>query len=217
MNAENRNQARFFPVILFALYMVEFAVLAIHPHNRVVWLSENIFSVTAAAVLTVLYAKGFRFSNLAYFFAWSWIVLHTVGGHYTFELVPFDWITDCFGFRRNHFDRVCHFLVGTFAFIVLEMIERTRLIRNRGFMVFAVIMGVFGFSAIFEIIEWLYAEFSDPTAGAAFLGSQGDVWDAQKDMLADGLGAIFASIVYLIVNRKNQSDSFVSQDSETGS
>ncbi len=202
MGSDNRIQARLFPVILFALYMIEFAVLAIHPHNRAVWLSENIFSVTAAAVLAVLYAKGFRFSNLAYFLAWSWIVLHTVGGHYTFERVPFDWITDFFGFRRNHFDRVCHFLVGTFAFIVLEMIERSRLIRNRGFMVFAVIMGVFGFSAIFEIIEWLYAEFSDPTAGAAFLGSQGDVWDAQKDMLADGLGAIFASIIYLIVNRK---------------
>lgn len=208
MNMKNKNSGRIFPIVLLAIYVIEFLALAFHPQSRIVWLSENIFSVIAAMVLVVLYAQGSRFSNLAYLFAWGWIFLHTIGGHYTFELVPFGWITDFFGFQRNHFDRVCHFMVGTFAFIVLEAVERNRLIRNRGFMVFAVIMGVFGFSAIFEIIEWIYAECSAPAAGAAFLGSQGDVWDAQKDMLADGLGAIFASIIYLTVNRKNQSNSF---------
>ena len=120
--------------------------------------------------------------------------------HYTFEHVPFDWITELFGFQRNHFDRICHFCVSGFAFPVLELLERRQLVRGRVLAVFCVVMGVFGFAAIFEIFEWLYAACSSPQAGTAFLGSQGDIWDAQKDMLSDGLGACTASALYCLLN-----------------
>jgi putative membrane protein len=76
--------------------------------------------------------------------------------------------------------------------------------KGRFFASFMVVMGIFGFAAIFELIEWLYAEFSSPASGSAFLGSQGDIWDAQKDMLCDGLGAITTACVYALVKgRKN--------------
>ena len=93
-------------------------------------------------------------------------------------------------------------MVGFFAYPVLEYIEEHRLIKGRFFAAFMVVMGVFGFAAIFELIEWLYAEFSSPASGSAFLGSQGDIWDAQKDMLCDGLGAITTTIFYALVKRK---------------
>ena len=63
------------------------------------------------------------------------------------------------------------------------------------------VLSIFGVAAIFELVEWQYAAWSDPAAGAAFLGSQGDVWDAQKDMLSDGLGAIVFSFLYCLRRR----------------
>ena len=68
-----------------------------------------------------------------------------------------------------------------------------------------VIMGIFGFAAIFELIEWLYAEFNDPASGSAFPGSQGDIWDAQKDMLCDGLGAITTVCFYTLFSGQKKS------------
>lgn len=130
------------------------------------------------------------------------IFCHTIGGHYTFEKVPFGFITELFDFQRNHFDRMCHFMVGFFAYPILEIIENRELVRGRFLAIIFVVMCIFGFAGIFEIVEWLYAAFSNPEAGSAFLGSQGDIWDAQKDILADGLGAITASILYCLINRR---------------
>lgn len=184
------------PALLLVLFLLETILLAIHPFNRDVWLAENLTALIPAAALVLLYCFRVRFSDTAYTLMALWFLLHMIGGHYTFERVPFDWITDLFGFARNNFDRVCHFLVGTFAFAALEFSDRHRIIRGRFAAGFLVVMAVFGFAAIFELIEWLYAEISNPTAGAAFLGSQGDPWDAQKDMLSDGLGAICCTLLY---------------------
>jgi putative membrane protein len=93
-------------------------------------------------------------------------------------------------------------MVGFFAYAGLEYYESRNLIKGRALAIFLVIMAIFGVAAVFELVEWLYAEVAAPEAGADFLGSQGDIWDAQKDMLCDGTGAIFSSIIYLIVNRK---------------
>lgn len=197
---------RIFPLILLAAYLIEFILLSFNPNSRVIWITENLIGVVTVAVLVILYCRNIRFSNLAYLFAALYVYLHTIGGHYTFELVPFEYVTEIFGFQRNHFDRICHFLVGGFALMLLELIEQKKWSNNLAFSVTFVILGVFGFAAIFELVEWIYAELADPTAGSAFLGSQGDIWDAQKDMLADGLGAIVASTVYLVRKRIFQSD-----------
>ena len=189
------------PLLLFGIYLVEFAVLAIRPVSRGTWISENITVLCIVVPLVGMYLKGIRFSNAAYLFMSVLIFLHTIGGHYTFSLVPFGWISDLIGAERNHFDRLAHFTVGFYAYALMEFSESRRLSTRRAFsFVFAVSM-IFAVASLFEIVEWLYAVSADPVAGAEFLGSQGDIWDAQKDMLADGLGAILAALAYHVAHR----------------
>ena len=189
------------PLLLFAIYLVEFALLAIQPVSRGTWISENVTVLCIVVPLVGLYLKGVRFSNAAYLFMSVLIFLHTIGGHYTFSLVPFGWISDLIGAERNHFDRLAHFTVGFYAYALMDFSESRRLSTHRAFsFVFAVSM-IFAVASLFEIVEWLYAVSADPVSGAEFLGSQGDIWDAQKDMLADGLGAILAAGVYHLAHR----------------
>lgn len=195
------NSREKLPAVLLGLYCLEFMVLAINPYDRTTWWAENIVGLIPVLSLVVMYHYKIRFSNTAYVLMAIFIFFHTIGGHYTFERVPFDLVTDLFGFERNHFDRMCHFMVGFFAYPALELLERGRWIRGRLLAIAAVVMAVFGFAGIFEIVEWLYAAFSNPEAGNAFLGSQGDIWDAQKDMLSDGLGAICTAILYHFMNK----------------
>ncbi|MGD9781493.1 MAG: DUF2238 domain-containing protein [Kiritimatiellia bacterium] len=184
------------PVVLFALYIVEFAVLGIRPVSRATWISENVTVLCIVVPLVWMYLKGIRFSNAAYLFMSVLVFLHTLGGHYTFAQVPFGWITDWIGAQRNHFDRLAHFTVGFYAYALMEFAESRRLSTRRAFSATFAVAAIFAVASLFEIVEWLYAASASPTAGAEFLGSQGDVWDAQKDMLADGLGAILAAGVY---------------------
>jgi putative membrane protein len=195
--------ARFFPQALLALYVVEFAVLGVAPYDRAVWYAENGPIVAVVAAVALLWSRGVRFSNLACALMGVLVFLHTVGGHYTFERVPFDWFGRLFGFERNMFDRVAHFSVGLYAFAIAEWLERSRAVTRR-FLVFAVPVAAIGFvAAFYEIIEWLYAAYAgNPEAGAAFLGSQGDVWDAQKDMALDLLGAVAAVALYAALRRR---------------
>jgi putative membrane protein len=191
------------PAILLFLYVVEFAVLAIHPYDRSVWVAENVPIVSIVAFLVITY-RWFRFSNPAYLLMSVLLFLHTIGGHYSFERVPFDFVTRLIGAQRNHFDRVAHFTVGFYAFAIAEFIERRQLSRSRWltglFAIFAICTVALGY----EIFEWRYAIHADPAAGIAVLGSQGDPWDAQKDMLADTLGAITATALYFGLRRRGR-------------
>jgi putative membrane protein len=189
------------PAILLALYLVEFTLLAIHPYDRGVWIAENIPIVLIVLFLVVTYRR-FQFSNLAYVLMSALPFLHTIGGHYSFERVPFDYVTHFIGAQRNHYDRLAHFTVGFYAFAIAEFTERKQLSRSRWltglFAIFAICTVALGY----EIFEWLYAVSADPAAGIAVLGSQGDPWDAQKDMFADTLGAIVATILYFVLRRE---------------
>lgn len=191
-----------FPLVLLSLYLVLFTVLAFNPIDRPTWWVENATVWIIVGVLAVLYGVGIRFSNTAYLLMSVLIFLHTIGGHYTFAKVPFDWITNFFGFERNHYDRIAHFSVGFYAFAIAEWIWEKRLVTNR-FMLFT--YPVFFIATIamsYELVEWIYAAMANPEAGIAYLGSQGDIWDAQKDMLADTLGAIFATSLFLFLRGK---------------
>ena len=185
---------------LLGAYVVEFFVLAFRPIDRTTWLVENITVWIIVGTLVTLYALKICFSNLAYLFAFILIYLHTIGGHWTFALVPFDWVTNFFGFSRNHFDRIAHFSVGFYAFAIAEWLWSKKLVSNR-FLLFTYPVFVIATIAMsYELIEWIYAEVANPEAGIAYLGSQGDIWDAQKDMLADTLGALFATTIFFIKN-----------------
>lgn len=185
------------PHYLLGAYLVLFAVLAFSPFDRMTWFAENATVWIIVGVLLGLWFKGIRFSAMSYAAMAVLIFLHTIGGHYTFERVPFDWVTDFFGFERNHFDRIAHFSVGFYAFPIAEWLATKRLVATR-FLLFTypvfVIMSIAGF---YELVEWVYAaSASDPLAGANYLGSQGDIWDAQKDILADTLGALLATCAF---------------------
>jgi putative membrane protein len=171
--------------------------MAVHPFSRQVWFAENLPIVIIVLALVSTY-RLFRFSDTSYLMMSALVFMHTAGGHYTFERVPFGFVTDLFGFTRNHFDRIAHFSVGFYAYPIAELIYRKGYTASRGLLAFTGITAIFTVAAVYEIIEWWYAASADPAAGIAFLGSQGDIWDAQKDMLADGLGSICASIFFLL-------------------
>jgi putative membrane protein len=193
------------PHALFLVYSGLFAVLAVAPHDRTVWWAENIPILLIVALLAATY-RSFPFSNMGYVMMSCLVYLHTVGGHFTFELVPFDFVTDLFGFERNHYDRISHFSAGFYAWPAAELLLRRKWVTSRWVLFLFPIFFIFTVASVYEIIEWLFAVLSDPDAGAAFLGSQGDAWDAQKDMLADGLGAFFAVFLFWVLNRDARRD-----------
>lgn len=186
---------------LMAIYAVEFIVLAFNPIDRTTWFVENLTVWIILAGILLLYAKHIRFSNIAYAFMFVLIYLHTIGGHYTFSEVPFGWVTDLFGFSRNHFDRIAHFTVGFYAFPLAEWLWSKKLVANKWLLFTYPVFTIATIAMSYELVEWVYATTSDPAAGAAYLGSQGDIWDAQKDMLADTLGAIMATTVFFFTRK----------------
>jgi putative membrane protein len=184
------------PHILLAAYVLLFIWGAIAPYDRAVWWAENIPIVLVVLTLIVLYVRGVRFSVLAYILMSILPYWHTIGGHYTFERVPFDWFNRFFGFERNMYDRIAHFSVGFYAFGVAEYL----IVRKRTNVAMACLFAIFAISFVamsYELIEWVYAAYGNAEAGADFLGSQGDIWDAQKDMLMDTLGAVASIVLYL--------------------
>lgn len=191
---------RWFPPLLLVCYIALFVVLGIKPYDRQVWWAENIPIMIIVGVFVLMWVRGVRLSNLSYIMASVLIFWHTIGGHYTFERVPFDWFNNFFGFERNMYDRIGHFSVGFYAYPILELIYRYGSIKRRWLTNLFALFSIMAVAAGYEIIEWYFAISSDPNAGAAFLGSQGDEWDAQKDMLLDTLGAIFAIALFYLTS-----------------
>jgi putative membrane protein len=189
-----------FPQSLAVIFCVFFIALGIDPVSRQVWIAE-VIPVVAVFLLLVLTYRRFRFSNTAYGLMGFWLFWHTVGGHYTFANVPFGAVTELLGGGRNHFDRIGHFSVGFYAWPIMELLIR----KYRLPVLFSALFGLFSIMSIaaaYEIIEWWYAALEGGSAGIEFLGSQGDIWDAQKDMLADTLGAVTVIAGYLLLNRR---------------
>jgi putative membrane protein len=188
-------------VALLGAYVVVFVAMGIKPYARNVWVAENLPIVFIVGLLVVLYRNGIRFSTTAYVLMACLVFLHTVGGHFTFERVPFGTVNRFFGWERNNYDRVAHATVGFYVFAIAEFVEWRGLVKNRWMAVLFGLFAIMAVAAAYEIFEWQYAVLGDPEAGIAVLGSQGDIWDAQKDMLCDTTGGILAGILYLVMNR----------------
>lgn len=193
-----KDKITFIPAIAVP---VAIAISAIRPYDYRIWGVEIAWCLMYYLFLAALFPR-FRFSNTAYFIAGFWCILQAIGAHYSFELVPLGEIA---GFERNHYDRFAHFIVGVNAFLIAEALYRKKIVCNA---VAAAIGGIFvivAIAGIWEIIEWLYAEWDGGEVGAAFLGSQGDIWDAQKDILCDTLGGIAAAVFFLLKTHREKS------------
>ncbi|MHC4068264.1 MAG: DUF2238 domain-containing protein [Planctomycetota bacterium] len=162
------------------------------------WFMEAFPVIAGAAVLILIYHK-FRFTTLSIVLIWLHAIVLLVGAHYTYARVPlFDWIRDFFELSRNHYDRLGHFAQGFVpAILAREILLRKSPLRKGGWLFFILICFCLALSAAYELLEWLAAVILED-ASEAFLGTQGDVWDTQKDMA----WCLVGSLVSLLTLRK---------------
>lgn len=189
-----------YKLFLLATFLLFWGWAGYHPLYPHDWLLEN-YLVFLWVPIIILSARYLKLSNISYTLITMFMCLHVVGSHYTYSEVPFGFtLQDWFGSDRNMYDRLVHFSYGLLlVYPVREVFMR--LAGAKGFWsYFFPIDMTFGFSAIYEIIEWRSAANVPTELGLAFLGSQGDVWDAQKDMLMAGIGAIITMCIVLLIH-----------------
>ncbi|MGZ8384529.1 MAG: DUF2238 domain-containing protein [Nitrospira sp.] len=180
-------------------YLGLWCLLAIAPYDRQDWLLENLLALTAVLTL-VLTFRWFQFSTTSYVLITVFLTLHAIGAHYTYAEVPFGfWLQRTFDLARNPFDRIVHFSYGwLLVFPLRELLMR--LAGVTGFWSYYLpISGMVAQGGAFEIIEALVAQAVNPELGAAYLGTQGDEWDAQKDMAAASAGAVITTLLLLCI------------------
>jgi len=167
----------------------------IEPYDRVTWLLEVAPGLIGLLVLAATY-RSFPLTRLTYLLIAVHIVILCIGGKYTYAEVPaFDWVAEALGRARNDYDKVGHFWQGFGpAIVAREVILRTSPLRPGKWLFLLVLCFALAVSAVYELIEWWVALASDEAADA-FLGTQGDVWDTQKDMFTCGIGATLALVL----------------------
>ena len=196
------------------LFAVIWTALAISPHDRADWALENALVLAFGAAL-LLTRRWFVFSRVSYTLIFLYLCLHAVGAHYTYSLVPYDdwWraltggsFNALVGWERNNFDRVVHFSYGLLlAYPIREIF--LRVVEVRGFWAYFLPMDVtLSTSALYELLERGAAATVGSELGAAYLGTQGDIWDAQKDMALAAAGAVLAMALTALVNRRARRD-----------
>ncbi len=196
---------------LFAVVWGAAAIKPLHPED---WLLENVLVVLFVLAL-ILTTRWFVFSRVSMTLIFLFLCLHALGAHYTYSEVPYDdWITtltgrslnEAMGWQRNHFDRFVHFCYGLLlAYPIREIF--LRIVNVRGFWGYFLPLDLtMSTSMIYELIEWGAAEIFGGDLGMAYLGTQGDVWDAHRDMALASLGALIAMTVTLCINLWLQRD-----------
>ncbi len=193
-----------YPFICLFIFIVAFIVGAYKPLYPQDWLLESILGVIAVILLICTYKK-FRFSNTAYTLILIFLLLQIIGSHYTYSETPIGfWIKDLFDLSRNHYDRLIHFLFGLLLYLpMLEIWVKLSLNKSKTWTNYAVpVFVLIAFGGIFEVIEWIVAIIVSPELGIAYLGSQGDIWDAQKDITVKILGSLMAMIYFYSKNKK---------------
>ena len=185
------RENRFLQLLVLWMLLL-WIITAIEPFDRRDWLLENLLVFFYGALLAATYRR-FSFSNLSYGLFGLFLSLHLVGAHYTYAETPFGfWLQDAFDLSRNHYDRIVHFAFGLLiAYPFRELLLRAAGIR-RSWSHLMVIVTVLGFSGFYEALEGVVAVIVSPELGAAYLGTQGDVWDAQKDTALAFAGAVIA-------------------------
>lgn len=183
---------------------VLWVITAIDPFNRRDWLLENLLVFIYGALLVATYRR-FVFTNLSYMLFGLFISLHLIGAHYTYAETPFGfWLESIFGFQRNHYDRIVHFSYGLLnAYAFRDVFMRAAGVR-RSWSYFMPVVGVLAFSSFYEFLEAAVAMVVSPDLGNAYLGTQGDNWDAEKDTFLAFLGAIISMTIVWFYDKRQQ-------------
>jgi putative membrane protein len=191
--------------VLLGGYGIGWTAAAVAPADRADWLLENLLVISLLAALAGTY-RVLPLSDVSYLCITAFLTLHTVGAHYTYPEVPIgEWAREAFGWSRNHYDRLVHFGFGLFmAYPIRELFLRVA--SARGFWAYYLPLDMtIALSAVYELVEWAAASGMPPALAAAYLGAQGDSWDAQKDMLAAAVGALITLALIAAVNtRRNR-------------
>lgn len=185
-------------LVLLGLYLAVLVWSLIRPRDLLTWALEMTPMLLFLLVLLLTF-KRFPFTSLTYVWVWIALLLVTVGAHYTYEHNPwFDWIKQSWGWKRNDYDRFGHFVKG----IVVALLARELLVRasplqgnHPKWLVFLVLNIVLSVAALYELLEFAVAKISG-TSADAFLGTQGDVWDSEWDMLMSLLGSVVSLLLW---------------------
>jgi putative membrane protein len=173
-------------------YAAAWIAAAISPLDRGDWLLENLLVFAFVPALALTYRR-FAFSRASYVLIFCFLLMHAYAAHYTYSLTPLGfWLQESFGTGRNHFDRIVHFSFGLLlTYPLREIGVRVLGLRSGwGYAIPGLVM--LGLSGGYEIVEYWAARVVDPELGTAFLGTQGDDWDSQKDMRLALAGAVLS-------------------------
>ncbi|HBS61336.1 MAG TPA: DUF2238 domain-containing protein [Stenotrophomonas sp.] len=197
-----------FAVLCLAIYAGCWLLAAVEPYHRRDWLLENLLAFAAVPYLVVQqWRRPFRPGTNALLLIF--LCLHAVGAHFTYAEVPYDaWaqklvggtISDVFHWNRNHFDRLVHFAYGALVVPAAKELYARHMVAGELTLNLIAVQFIIATSAAYELIEWGAALVVDQDLGMAYLGIQGDVWDAHKDVLLASVGAI-VSVVAVSVRR----------------
>jgi putative membrane protein len=204
---------KFSPYDRFALWILiiflgVWIALGIDPWFRSDWLLENLIVFFAVPALMLMH-RHMPLSKISYSVIFIFLCLHEVGSHYTYAMVPYDqWfealtgtgLNERLGWDRNHYDRVIHLSYGLLITYPMREIV-IRVSRVQGFWAYLLpVLVVISTSTLFELLEWAAVLVFGGDLGVAYLGTQGDVWDAQKDMLLAAIGSLFTTLLVLGIN-----------------
>ncbi len=181
-------------VILLVIFVIALASSAWQPHDYFTWFLE-VFPALIGVVLVIVLRNRFPLTPLLLTLLTLHALILMLGGHYTYAEVPLGyWMRDAFGWGRNNYDRIGHLAQGFVpAIAAREVLLRRGVVKGKGWLFGIVVSICLAISACYELLEWLVS-IATGSAGDAFLGTQGDVWDTQKDMALALVGAIAAQL-----------------------
>lgn len=184
-----------FRIALLVSFLAVFVWSLVHPHDYFTWFLE-VFPAIIGIVVIVATRRRFPLTPLLLFLLTLHAIILMVGGHYTYAEVPLGfWMEHAFGFARNHYDRIGHFAQGFVpAIVAREILIRRNVVRGRGWLYAIVVAICLAISALYELLEWSVSAMTG-SKGDAFLGTQGDIWDTQKDMAFALAGALTAPLL----------------------
>ncbi|WP_350432308.1 DUF2238 domain-containing protein [Shewanella sp. H8] len=212
--AKNTMVHKRYFLILSIIFGIECLVISISPYDRADWALENVLVVLSAIFIFFTYKKC-PLSRLSYSLIFVFMSLHEIGSYYTYSNVPYDaFLTSYFnfslneymGWTRNNFDRLIHFAYGfLLAYPVRDLY--CRIAGVKGFWSYLTPLNlIMATSMLYELVEWGAAEIFGGELGMAYLGTQGDIWDAHKDMAMASLGGFIAMVITLVIHSRIQKD-----------